>query len=64
MALRSLKLKKSLNKTPNHTIFGFSEQPQLNNGNVLEEIKKLPGLVAATDIAGMMYQGKNAGRIS
>ncbi|EJL71141.1 hypothetical protein PMI13_02533 [Chryseobacterium populi] len=53
-----------MNKTPNHTIFGFSEQPQLNNGNVLEEIKKLPGLVAATDIAGMMYQGKNAGRIS
>jgi hypothetical protein len=29
----------------------------LNTGSVLEGIKKLPGLIAS-DIAGMMYQGK------
>jgi hypothetical protein len=39
------------------TIFNFSEQPSLNTGSVLEGIKKLPGLIAS-DIAGMMYQGK------
>lgn len=51
------KTKKAVEQKPDRTIFDFSEQPQLNNGNVLEGIKKLPGLVA-TDIAGMMYQGK------
>lgn len=51
------KTKKAIEQKADRTIFDFSEQPQLNNGNVLEGIKKLPGLVA-TDIAGMMYQGK------
>jgi hypothetical protein len=39
------------------TIFNFADQPSLNTGSVLEGIKKLPGLIAS-DIAGMMYQGK------
>ncbi|CAH0125091.1 outer membrane beta-barrel family protein [Chryseobacterium sp. Bi04] len=51
------KTKKAVEQKADRTVFDFSEQPQLNNGNVLEGIKKLPGLVA-TDIAGMMYQGK------
>ncbi|AZA52470.1 outer membrane beta-barrel family protein [Chryseobacterium sp. G0201] len=51
------KTKKAVEQKADRTIFDFSEQPQLNNGSVLEGIKKLPGLVS-TDIAGMMYQGK------
>jgi len=51
------KTKKAVEQKADRTIFDFSEQPHLNNGNVLEGIKKLPGLVS-TDIAGMMYQGK------
>ncbi|WP_419869548.1 TonB-dependent receptor domain-containing protein [Chryseobacterium sp. CT-SW4] len=51
------KTKKAVEQKADRTIFDFSEQPQLNNGNVLEGIKKLPGLVS-TDIAGMMYQSK------
>lgn len=51
------KTKKAVEQKADRTIFDFSEQPQLNTGNVLEGIKKLPGLVS-TDIAGMMYQGK------
>ena len=51
------KTKKAVEQKADRTIFDFSEQAHLNNGNVLEGIKKLPGLVA-TDIAGMMYQGK------
>ncbi|ANF50943.1 TonB-dependent receptor [Chryseobacterium glaciei] len=51
------KTKKAVEQKADRTIFDFSEQPQLNNGNVLEGIKKLPGLIS-TDIAGMMYQGK------
>lgn len=51
------KTKKAVEQKADRTVFDFSEQPQLNNGNVLEGIKKLPGLVS-TDIAGMMYQGK------
>ncbi|UMQ40973.1 outer membrane beta-barrel family protein [Chryseobacterium sp. Y16C] len=52
-----IKTKKAVEQKADRTIFDFSEQPHLNNGNVLEGIKKLPGLVS-TDIAGMMYQGK------
>lgn len=51
------KTKKAVEQKADRTIFDFSEQPQLNTGNVLEGIKKLPGLIS-TDIAGMMYQGK------
>ncbi|MBB4808009.1 outer membrane receptor protein involved in Fe transport [Chryseobacterium defluvii] len=56
-AVTITKTKKAVEQKADRTIFDFSEQPQLNNGNVLEGIKKLPGLIS-TDIAGMMYQGK------
>ena len=39
------------------TIFDFSEQPQLNSGSVMEGLQKLPGLIVS-EVAGMMYQGK------
>lgn len=51
------KTKKAVEQKPDRTIFDFSEQPQLNSGTLMEGIKKLPGLIA-TDVAGMMYQGK------
>ncbi len=51
------KTKKAIEQKADRTIFDFSEQPHLNTGSAMEGIKKLPGLVA-TDIAGMMYQGK------
>ncbi|MBO6201430.1 MAG: outer membrane beta-barrel protein [Chryseobacterium sp.] len=51
------KTKKAVEQKADRTIFDFSEQPSLNSGSVMEGLKKLPGLVA-TDIAGMMYQGK------
>ena len=35
------KTKKAVEQKADRTIFDFSEQPQLNNGNVLEGIKKL-----------------------
>ena len=56
-AVTITKTKKAVEQKADRTIFDFSEQPNLNNGSVLEGIKKLPGLVS-TDIAGMMYQGK------
>lgn len=49
--------KKSVEQRPDRTIFEFASQSHLNSGSVLEGIKKLPGLVAS-DLAGMMYQGK------
>jgi hypothetical protein len=52
-----VKTKKAIEQKADRTIFNFSEQPSLNTGSVLEGIKKLPGLIAS-DIAGMMYQGK------
>jgi len=52
-----VKTKKAVEQKADRTIFDFSEQPSLNTGSAMEGIKKLPGLVA-TDIAGMMYQGK------
>ena len=51
------KTKKAVEQKADRTIFDFSEQPSLNSGTVMEGLKKLPGLVA-TDLAGMMYQGK------
>ncbi|WP_018674665.1 TonB-dependent receptor domain-containing protein [Riemerella columbina] len=51
------KRKKAVEQKADRTIFDFSEQPQLNSGTALEGIKKLPGLVAS-DVAGMLYQGK------
>lgn len=51
------KNKKAVEQKADRTIFDFSEQAHLNNGNLMEGIKKLPGMVY-TDVAGMMYQGK------
>lgn len=52
-----VKTKKAIEQKADRTIFNFADQPSLNTGSVLEGIKKLPGLIAS-DIAGMMYQGK------
>jgi hypothetical protein len=51
-----IRTKKAVEQKADRTILIF-EQPSLNTGSVLEGIKKLPGLIAS-DIAGMMYQGK------
>lgn len=51
------KTKKAVEQKADRTIFDFSEQPQLNTGNLMEGVKKLPGLIVS-DVAGMMYQGK------
>ena len=52
-----VKVKKAIEQKADRTIFDFAGQPSLNTGSVLEGIKKLPGLIAS-DVAGMMYQGK------
>ena len=52
-----VKTKKPVEQKGDRTIFDFASQPHLNSGSVLEGIKKLPGLIAS-DVAGMMYQGK------
>lgn len=52
-----IKTKKAIEQKADRTIFNFEDQPSLNTGSVLEGLKKLPGLIAS-DIAGMMYQGK------
>jgi hypothetical protein len=49
--------KKAIEQRADRTIFDFANQPSLNSGSVLEGLKKLPGLIAS-DIAGMLYQGK------
>lgn len=51
------KTKKAVEQKADRTIFDFSSQSQLNSGSVLEGLKKLPGLIIS-DVAGMMYQGK------
>ena len=51
-----VKTKKAVEQKADRTIFNFSDQPSLNTGSI-EGIKKLPGLIAS-DVAGMMYQGK------
>lgn len=51
------KTKKAVEQKPDRTIFDFSEQAHLNTGNLSEGLKKLPGLIIS-DVAGMMYQGK------
>ncbi len=51
------KKKKAVEQKADRTIFDISEQPQLNTGNLLDGVKKLPGLIVS-DVAGMMYQGK------
>ena len=52
-----VKEKKAVEQKADRTIFDFAGQAHLNSGSLLEGIKKLPGLIA-TDVAGMMYQGK------
>ncbi|GEM53959.1 TonB-dependent receptor [Flavobacterium branchiophilum] len=49
--------KKSIEQKADRTIFSFSDQAHLNSGSLLEGLKKLPGLIVS-DVAGMMYQGK------
>ncbi|MEO0060289.1 MAG: hypothetical protein RLZZ312_1936, partial [Bacteroidota bacterium] len=51
------KEKKAIEKRADRTIFDFSSQANLNSGSVLEGLRKLPGLIIS-DVAGMMYQGK------
>ncbi|SFI42720.1 outer membrane beta-barrel protein [Halpernia frigidisoli] len=51
------KVKKAVEQKADRTIFDFSEQPNLNSGTVMEGMKKLPGLIVS-DVAGMLYQGK------
>ena len=51
------KEKKAVEKRADRTIFDFSGQSNLNSGSVLEGLRKLPGLIIS-DVAGMMYQGK------
>lgn len=52
-----VKEKKAIEQKSDRTIFEFASQSHLNSGSVLEGVKKLPGLVAS-EVAGMMYQGK------
>lgn len=49
--------KKAIEQKADRTIFDFSEQAHLNSGSLLEGLKKLPGLIIS-DVAGMLYQGK------
>ncbi|MEZ4854218.1 hypothetical protein [Flavobacterium sp.] len=52
-----VKKKKAVEQKADRTIFDFSQQAHLNSGSVMEGLKKLPGLIVS-DVAGMMYQGK------
>jgi hypothetical protein len=49
--------KKAIEQKADRTIFDFSEQAYLNSGSLLEGLRKLPGLIIS-DVAGMLYQGK------
>jgi hypothetical protein len=51
------KNKKAIEQKADRTIFDFANQAHLNSGSVLEGLKKLPGLIVS-EVAGMMYQGK------
>ena len=51
------KVKKAVEQKADRTIFDFSEQPSLNSGTLMEGMKKLPGLIVS-EVAGMLYQGK------
>lgn len=52
-----VKRKKAIEQKPDRTIFNIADQPNLNAGTLMETIKQLPGLISS-DVAGMMYQGK------
>lgn len=49
--------KKAVEQKADRTIYNFSEQAYLNSGSLMEGLKKLPGLIIS-DVAGMVYQGK------
>ena len=49
--------KKSIEQKADRTVFNFADQSHLNSGSLMEGLKKLPGLIVS-DVAGMMYQGK------
>ncbi len=51
------KKKQAVERKADRTVFDFSEQAYLNSGALMEGLKKLPGLIIS-DVAGMMYQGK------
>ena len=51
------KKKQAVERKADRTVFDFSEQAYLNSGSLMEGLKKLPGLIIS-DVAGMMYQGK------
>lgn len=51
------KEKKAIEQKADRTIFDFAGQAHLNSGSVLEGLRKLPGLIIS-EVAGMMYQGK------
>jgi Outer membrane protein beta-barrel family len=51
------KKKKAIEQKADRTIYNFSEQAYLNSGTLMEGLKKLPGLIIS-DVAGIMYQGK------
>ena len=55
--VKIVKQKKAIEQKPDRTIFNISDQPNLNAGTLMETIKQLPGLISS-DVAGMMYQGK------
>ncbi|NHM00921.1 TonB-dependent receptor domain-containing protein [Flavobacterium difficile] len=55
--VKIVKQKKAIEQKPDRTIFNIADQPNLNSGTLMETIKQLPGLIAS-DVAGMMYQGK------
>ena len=49
--------KKAVEQRADRTIYNFSDQAHLNSGSLMEGLKKLSGLIIS-DVAGMMYQGK------
>lgn len=49
--------KKAIVQKADRTIYNFSNQAYLNSGTLMEGLKKIPGLIIS-DVAGLMYQGK------
>lgn len=49
--------RKAIEQKADRTIFNLAGQADLNNGTLMDAMKQLPGLITS-DVAGMMYQGK------
>lgn len=49
--------KKAIEQKADRTIYNFSDQAYLNNGSLMEGLKKISGLIIS-DVAGINYQGK------